>query len=264
MNGHSRHRNVRWARLLLSALVWLPLSTQAAETRVAAAADLTYALGELAPMFEASHPGQHITLIYGSSGKLAQQIDNGAPFDLFFSADRRMPDHLIAGGSAVAPAVVYAHGQLVLWSAHLDLRRMGMADLLSPRVRKLSIAEPEHAPYGQRAVEALQRAGVYDRIKPKLVYGENIAQTAQMAQTGGADVGILALSLVLGPTLAHQGSYRRVPESLYTPLEQAAVLTRHGRNNATAKAFLAFLQTPQARAVMQRYGFRLPPPAPAR
>ncbi len=261
----TRHTPCRWHRALLALLcTLLPVLAHAGEVRVAAAADLTYALGELAPMFEARHPGEHITLIYGSSGKLTQQIDNGAPFDLFFSADRSMPDRLIASGAAVAPAIVYAHGQLVLWSAGRDARRLRMADLAAPGIGKVAIAEPSHAPYGQRAVQALQRAGVYAAVKPRLVYGENIAHTAQLADTGGADVGILALSLALAPKLADRGSYSVVPQALYAPLEQAAVLTRHGRNNAAARSFLAFMQTSAARTVMQRYGFRLPPPVPAR
>lgn len=246
------------AVLLLSVLAVRAGTVHAGEVRVAAAADLTYALGELAPMFEASHRGARITLIYGSSGKLAQQIDNGAPFDLFFSADRRMPDHLIARGTALPPALVYAHGQLVLWSARRDARQLRVADLAAPGIGKVAIAEPEHAPYGQRAVEAMQRAGVYAAVKPKLVYGENIAHTAQLADAGGADVGILALSLALAPRLAGHGSYSVIPQALYTPLEQAVVLTRHGRDNADARAFLAFMQTARARAVLQRYGFNLP------
>jgi molybdate transport system substrate-binding protein len=262
VNHARRRRGIACLALLVA--IGLPPAARAEEARVAAAADLTYALDALAPMFEARHPGQTITLIYGSSGKLSQQIDNGAPFDLFFSADRSMPDRLIANGTAISPAVVYAHGQLVLWSAHRDMHGIRVADLASAAIGKVAIAEPRHAPYGQRAVEALQRAGVYAQVKPKLVYGENIAQAAQMAQSGGTDVGILALSLALGPKLAGQGTYRRVPESLYSPLEQAVVLTRHGRDNATAKAFLAYLQTPEARALLQRYGFRLPTTPPPR
>ena len=235
--------------------------SQAATVRVAAAADLRYAFNELLPLFQKSHPTHQFELILGSSGKFMQQIENGAPFDLFFSADVTMPTQLLANGKAVAPVTPYAVGRIVLWSAKVDASQLSLASLDRPEFRKIAIASPDHAPYGTRAKEALQHSGVWPRVQHKLVFGDNIAHTAQLIDSQAAEVGIIALSLALSDTLKAKGSYSLIPANAHQPLEQAFVITHHGRNNPGARALAQFMHTPAARQLMQRHGFGLPPQA---
>lgn len=248
----------RW--LLAGVLLLAAPATPAQEARIAAASDLKFALEALRPSFEQAHPGQTLTLIFGSSGKFAQQIEHGAPFDLFMSADVSLPQQLVAKGYAVEPVEPYAYGRLVLWSARTDASQLTLADLADPRWKHIAIAAPEHAPYGQRAVEALRSAGVWAAVQPRLVFGENIAHTAQLVQSQAADIGILALSLALSPQLAGQSGYALIPAELHPPLQQAWAITRHGRDNPTARAFGAYLASEPARAMLRRYGFTLPDP----
>jgi molybdate transport system substrate-binding protein len=227
---------------------------------VAAASDLVYAMNEIAANFEKA-TGCAVRVSTGSSGNFLTQIENGAPFDVFFSADIAYPKKLEAEGlAAPGSTVLYAIGKLVLWTrkgSRLDIGK-GLAALRDPSVRKIAIANPQHAPYGRAAQEALRRSGVYDAVKDKLVLGENISQTAEFVESGNADVGILALSLVLSPTLKDQGRIWKIPESLYAPIQQGAVAVRGSANPQGARQFLDYIHLPATAALLERYGFVLP------
>ena len=227
---------------------------------VAAASDLTYAMKEIAADFEKS-AACSVRVSYGSSGNFETQIENGAPFDVFFSADIEYPRKLEAQGLA-SPGSTYLYGigKLILWvrnDSKLDVSK-GLDMLRDPSVKKIAIANPLHAPYGRAAEEALRKAGVYDAIKDRLVLGENISQTAEFAETGNADAGILALSLVLSPALKDKGRYFQIPDNLYSPIQQGAVVIRASKNQQSAQAFLDFIKTPPETAILERYGFVLP------
>jgi len=227
---------------------------------IATAADLIYAMNELIAQFEKAS-GCKGRLSTGSSGNFSSQIENGAPFDLFFSADVDYPRKLEAEGLAVPGTVfVYGIGKIVLWvrnESRLDVSK-GVTALRDPSVRKIAIANPQHAPYGRAAEEALRKSGVYDAVKDRLVLGENISQAAQFVESGNADAGILALSLAVSPGLKEQGRYSKIPENLYAPIEQGAALLRASPNPQAARAFLEFVKTPDAAAVLERYGFTVP------
>jgi molybdate transport system substrate-binding protein len=248
--------------LAASALMLFVFAMQSAHAgekiTIAAAADLKFALDEIVVLFSKAHPDNQIETIYGSSGKFQTQIRQGAPFDLYFSADIAYPRALKAEGFAASEVQPYALGRIVLWSSSRDASKMTLADLADPTLQKIAIANPKHAPYGKRAEEALKAAGVWGKIETKLVYGENIVQTAQFVQTGNARVGIIALSLALSPELAKQGGYALIPDTLHQPLEQGFVITKHAAANPLAQIFASFMAGKEARAVMARYGFVLP------
>lgn len=246
---------------LLSLLVFLslafPLRADGKAT-IAAAADLKFALEEIVARFHATHPGDKLETIYGSSGKFHTQIRQGAPYDLYFSADIAYPLALAAAGFAASGVKPYAIGRIVLWSMLPDGRKLQLQDLVAARFKRIAIANPKHAPYGKRAEEALRAAGVWEKVRDKLVFGENIAQTAQFVQTGNAQIGILALSLARHPELADKGSHAPIPERLYQPLEQGFIITRRAADNPLAARFSEYMDSPEARAVMVKYGFVLP------
>jgi molybdate transport system substrate-binding protein len=227
---------------------------------VAAASDLTYAMNEIAASFEKA-TGCTVRVSTGSSGNFLSQIENGAPFDVFFSADIDYPRKLEAEGlAAPGSTYLYAVGKIVLWArndSRLDISK-GLAALRDPRVRKVAIANPQHAPYGRAAEEALRKAGVYDAVKDRFVLGENISQAAQFVESGNADAGILALSLVLSPGLKEKGRFWRVPDNLYAPIQQGVVVVRASRNPQGAQAFLDYIKNPATTALLERYGFVLP------
>ena len=232
----------------------------AGELKVAAASDLTFAFKDVGARFE-KQTGNSLKLTYGSSGNFFSQIQNGAPFDLFFSADVSYPQKLEAAG-LTEPGTIYdyATGKLVIWvpnASKLDLSR-GLSVLLDPGIRKIAVANPQHAPYGAAAVAALHHAGIYDQVKDKFVLGENISQTAQFVQSGNADVGLLALSLALAPAMKTSGRYVEVPASDYPPLIQAGVILKSSRNKELANQFLKFLREPGTVALMEQYGFAVP------
>ncbi len=248
--------------LLAACALALSLSAQAGEIMVAAAADLKFAMDEIVAAFAKANPADRVWPVYGSSGKFATQIRQGAPYDLYFSADIAYAHGLVEAGFAATEVRPYAVGRLVLWSAGLDAARLTLADLADPRIARIAIANPKHAPYGKRAEEALRAAGVWEAVEPRLVQGENIAQTAQFVQTGNATVGIIALSLALNPTLAAQGGHHLIDAALHAPLEQGFILTRQAEGKALATAFADYIGTAAARAVLVRYGFELPPEKP--
>ena len=233
---------------------------QAAGSRhitLAAAADLHYAMDHVIAAYRHDHPADSIDVVYGSSGQLLTQIEQGAPFELFFSADSDYPKQLVAHGNAGGQPAPYAVGRIVLWSASIDMHGVQVADLAQSRFGRIAIANPQHAPYGKRAEQALRSAGIWDQLQSRLVYGENIGQTAQFAQSGNAQVGIIAQSLALDPAMA-KGSYALVPPTAYEPLLQSFVLTKRGADNALAQDFARYMQSAPARAVLARYGFTLP------
>jgi len=246
--------------LLACIYIWIPAQAAAAELKVAAAADLTFVFKDVAAQFE-KQTGNQLKLTYGSSGNFFSQIQNGAPFDLFFSADISFPKKLEAAG-LIEPGTIYdyARGEIVIWvpnDSKLDLSK-GLAVLLDPSIRKIAVANPVHAPYGAAAVAALHHDKIYDQVKSKFVMGENIAQTAQFVQSGNADVGIVALSLALAPAMKTKGRYVVVPPDDYPPLIQAAVIIKSSTNKELARQFLKFIKQPDTVALMAQYGFTLP------
>lgn len=246
--------------LAVSLTLILPGAAQAEGLRIAAAADLKFAMDELVRDYGKSLPGvqDRVEVVYGSSGKFFAQIQQGAPYDLFFSADISYPRQLLAAGAGVGVVIPYAVGRLTLWSSRRDAENMSLDDLADPSIRRIALANPKHAPYGKRAEEALRAAGVWEKVEHKLVYGENIAQAAQYVQTGNADVGMIALSLALHPELARQGGYRIIPAHLHQALDQGFVMTRRAVGNSAAQRFSDYMRSAAARAVMERYGFALP------
>lgn len=229
---------------------------------VAAAADLKYAMADLAAEFEKSHPGSSPDIVFGSSGKLYQQIANGAPFDLFFSADISLPRLLKDSGLAQSEVRPYAYGRLALWSSGRLPGKLSLERLAADDVRFVAIANPKHAPYGMRAQEILENLGLWAKVSPKLVFGENVAQAAQFVDTGSAQAGIIALSLVLKPELKNKGSYIVIPDNLHMPLEQGYVLLKHAGNNRAAAEFGDFVASYKGRAILRSWGFTLPGEAP--
>jgi molybdate transport system substrate-binding protein len=237
---------------------FVAISAYAGEITVAAAADLKWAMEDVSKAYIKDHPDDKINVIYGSSGKFFAQLQNGAPFDMYFSADIAYPRELAAKGLAASEVKLYAIGRIVLWSPSRDASKMTLASLAEPKIQHISIANPKHAPYGKRAEEALKAAGVWAQVEPRLVYGENIAQAAQFVQTGNAEVGVIALSLALSPQLAASGGYYLIPDKLHEPLEQGFIITQRAAANPLAKRFADFMNSQAARAIMIKYGFVLP------
>jgi len=250
------------SRCLVLLFVLLTLrSVYAQEIRVAAAADLKSALGEVSAQFQ-KLAGKKIDVIYGSSGNFYAQSQNGAPFDVFLSADIDYPRKLEAAGLAEPGTLYeYAVGRIVIWmpgDARADLAKLGWKALLEPGVERIAIANPEHAPYGRAAVAALRNAGLYEQVRRRLVYGENIAQAAQFVASGSAQVGILALSLAVSPAMK-EGKRWEIPANMHPPIEQGVVILKSAKDKEGAQAFLAFLKSDAGRKILESYGFMLPP-----
>jgi molybdate transport system substrate-binding protein len=232
----------------------------AQEITVAAAADLQFAFQDAAARFQ-QETGKKVKLIFGSSGNFFTQIQNGAPFDVFFSADIDYPKKLEAAG-LTEPGTLYqyATGKIVLWvpkESKLDLGR-GLKVLLDPTIKKIAVANPEHAPYGRAAVAAMKHDNVYDKVADKFVLGENISQTATFVASGSADIGVLALSLALAPPMKQKGRYAEIPADEYPPLEQAAVILKSSRHKEIARQFIDFVKTPHILELLRSYGFSVP------
>jgi molybdate transport system substrate-binding protein len=233
----------------------------AQDLSVAAASDLSSAMGELIAGFERTS-GHTIRLSTGSSGNFFTQIQNGAPFDVFFSADADYPRQLKKAGLVEPGSLsIYAIGKIVLWvrnDSRLDVNR-GWALLSDPHVKKISIANPLHAPYGRAAEAAMRNAGVYDQAENRLVLGENISQAAQFVDSGNADVGVIALSLAASAPMKDHGKWWPIPEDSYPRLEQAAIVLRSSKQKDVARAFLAYVLSADGRAILKRNGFSEPP-----
>jgi len=245
------------AGYVLTLLLTLPSHGQ--EITIAAAADLRAALDEITSHFktETSIP---VKVVYGSSGNLFQQIQNGAPFDLFFSANSDYPKKLESAGLIVPGTYYeYARGHIVLFTSStstLDLRQ-GLKVLLDPSVKRIAIADPSHAPYGQAAVAALKSQGIYDQISRKIVAGENIAQAASFVTAGAADIGIVAKSLAVLPSANSQTRFVEIPANEYPPIQQACVVLKSTKQEA-ARRFVTYIQSPEVSKILQRYGFEVP------
>src|SRR6202011_274158 len=232
----------------------------AQSVKVAAAADLKFAMAELAAQFEKQSETK-LDVTYGSSGNFLTQLQNGAPFDLFFSADSEYPKKLEAAG-LTEPGTLreYAVGRIVIWTpsdSGINAAKDGWKSLLDQRVKKIAIANPEHAPYGRAAVAALKKAGIYEQVKDKLVYGENISQAAEFVQSGNAQAGIVALSLALSPAMK-DGNKWEIPADSYPAIKQAAVILKASKNKDAARRFLDFVKGSQGREILQRLGFTVP------
>lgn len=255
------------ARSVAAAVVLASMLTLGAAARadgvpvVAAAADLQFALPEIAAAFR-NETRDQVSLAFGASGNLARQIRQGAPYQLYLAADEAYVLDLARDGFTRGPGEVYALGRLVLFAPHAsplvvdgDLGGLRIA-LTTGRVRGFAIANPDHAPYGARAREALRHARLWDAVEPRLVYGENAAQAAYYTASGSADGGIIAYSLALSPAVGRLGRFALIPASYHTPLRQRMVLLTSA--GATAERFYAYLQQPQARALLERHGFARP------
>jgi molybdate transport system substrate-binding protein len=250
-------------RGFLAALLLLaPAAARAAELVVAAASDLKFAMDELIADFQKRTPDAVVKVSYGSSGNFFAQLQQQAPFDLFFSADFEYPRRLEAEGHTLASTTfVYAVGRLAVWvprASPVDLDAQGLRALLAPEIRKIAIANPRHAPYGRAAEAALRHFGIYESVQPKLVLGENVAQAAQFAQSGAADAALIAHSLALAPAMQAEGRFREVPVASYPRMEQGGVILKWTEQPKLARAFRDFVQGAQGRAILRRWGFSLP------
>ncbi len=253
-------RRRKLATVALAVIVILARVSAAQEIKVAAAADLQFALKDIAARFE-KESGKTVTLTFGSSGNFFAQLQNGAPFDVFFSANLDYPKKLETAG-LVEPGTYYEYGtgRIVIWvpnDSKLDVSS-GLRGLLKPDIKKIAIANPQHAPYGQAAVSALKEEGVYDKVSEKFVLGENISQTASFVVSGAADVGIVALSLALGPNMKNKGRFVEVPAADYPPIQQACVVLKSSSAKAASREFVQFMQRPQTRELLRSYGFGVP------
>lgn len=259
--GSQRRHFLAW---LAGACVVAPRWAAAADEAgpvIAAASDLKFVLDDIAAQFTAQ-TGHRLRISYGSSGNFFRQIVQGAPFELFLSADEDFVHQLHGQGLTEDTGALYGVGRLVLFAAKGSPLRVdaGLTDLRAAladgRLRKFAIANPEHAPYGHAAMQVLERAGLWQAIQPRLVLGENVSQAAQFAASGSAQGGIFALSLALWPVLQQAGSQVLLPEQMHSPLRQRMVLTR--RAGLVAQQFYRYLQRDEARATLQRFGFSLP------
>jgi molybdate transport system substrate-binding protein len=246
---------------LLALLLLLSSSfATAQEITVAAAADMSAALPQLVDAYT-KKTGHTVKLSFGASGNLTNQIRNGAPFDVFLSADEDYPQQLIAEGLASKDTLYrYAVGRLVLWvpsDSPLDLSKLGIKALLDPSVKKISIANPATAPYGRAAAATLRHFGIYDQVSSRLVVGENISQAAQFVESGNAQAGLIALSHALAPAMKDKGRYWTVPLDAYPTLNQAAVVLSKSKQQDAARKFLEFLRSPEAASLLRSYGFSL-------
>jgi molybdate transport system substrate-binding protein len=251
-----------FAALILALIVGGSVRAQKQEVRVAAAADLKFAMGDLARQY-GQHTGNSVDATFGSSGNFFSQLQNGAPFDVFFSADIDYPRKLEAAGLGEPGTLYeYAVGRIVIWmppDATVDVAKLGWAVLLDARVQKIAIANPEHAPYGRAAVAALRKAGIYEQVAAKLVYGENISQAAQFVQSGNAQAGMVALSLATSPAMK-DGKRWEIPAEMHSPIQQAAIVLKDAKNKKAGEAFLEFVKSEAGRATLAKYGFSFPSP----
>lgn len=237
--------------LLLIAVIAIQLTTSAQKVRVAAAANLRYVLEEIKKQYEKEHPRTKVEITFGASGTLTQQILNGAAYDLFMAADKEFPAKLRQKGATVGPIQTYAVGKLVMWSSEVDLSK-GLNSVLSSDVKKIAIANPVGAPYGEAAVDVLKKHALYDKVAGKIVWGENISQAAQFAFTGNAEIGFIALSLAKAPDMKGKGKYYVVP---CPPIEQACVLIKGWERNGEAAKFMKYVLSPKCNPYWEEYGY---------
>lgn len=241
------------AALLLALLISATV-LHAEQVTVAAASSLRPTLDSVVKAFEDKHPGDRVVLVYGASGRLTTQILNGAPFDVFLSANTAFPERIATEQTQALQPQLYAGGQLALWSANQDARKIGWQGMLSHEIRRIAIAQPDIAPYGQRAKEALIHYGIWDEVQDKLVYGESVSQTARMALSGAADVALVAASLVRQEVMQEQ-PYLMVDPSSHQSLNQSMIVTARGSQNRVALAFAQFVMSAQGQSILTEAGF---------
>jgi molybdate transport system substrate-binding protein len=234
----------------------------AEEITVAAAADLTYAMKDLAAQFQ-KQTGSTVNISFGASGNFYAQIASGAPYDVFFSADSEYPAKLAAAGKIDKASLrVYAVGSLVLWlpnSSPVNLQKLKMDAVLDPAVKKIAIANPDHAPYGRAAMAALEHYQLVGVVKDKLVLGENVSQAAQFVQSGNAQAGFIAESVALSPTMKNSGKFWMIPSASYPGLVQSAGILTSSKHKQRAQAFIDFVTSADGKRVLAQYGFGVPP-----
>lgn len=258
-----RKRKINMNSRLVSTLIFLIASVifqgkiNAQTLSIAAAADLRYAMDDVINAYKKVHTSTDIKVNYGSSGTAFQQITNGASYDIFFSADIMYPNKLKEQGFTISEPKLYAIGYIVVWSSQIDISQ-GINSLLNKKVSKIAIANPGHAPYGKRAEESMKYYKIHDKVKDKLIFGDNISQAAQFVLTGNADIGIIALSLACSPALRDKGRYIVIDEKSHSPLEQAYVVLKQNKPNKEAYIFAEFMASPETRAIFKSYGFKLP------
>ena len=257
-----KNRDVMKSLQLLSAAVLLMLCSVVASAKpltVAVAANVKYAFDDLAVEFR-KETGIEVQGVFSSSGKITAQVRNGAPFDVFISADTEFPNALYQNGLAAFRPKVYAYGVLVMWTTkEFDLSK-GLTLLTDVNIQKIAIANPKLAPYGQAAMQALESAKLVTAVEPKLVYGESITQAMQFVDSGAADIGFVAKSLAIAPELTGKGKWVDIPKTSYQPIAQAVVVLKHSAEtqSASANKFVNFLFTPKARAIFKKFGYGLP------
>lgn len=253
-------RLARCLAVLTMAFVCDPAQAVNSEVTIAAASDLNFAFKAIIVSYE-QQTGTRVRLSLGSSGNFFSQIQHGAPYDLYFSADIRYPQQLIESGHALEGSLYrYAVGRIVLWAqkgSKVEVSN-GLGVLLDPAIKKIAIANPKHAPYGRAAMAALEHFKLSDLVRDRLVLGENISQAAQFVQSGAADAGIIALSLAVAPVMKDTGRYWEIPPDAYPALEQGAIILKSSKNQKEARAFMDFLRGKEARDIMKQFGFVLP------
>jgi molybdate transport system substrate-binding protein len=244
-------------KLVLLFLAALCLSLSAQTVKVAAAGNLRYIFEDIKAKYVVTHPSVKIDVTLGASGILTQQIINGAEFNFFMAADVKFPQKLKEQGCTAGNVETYAFGKLVLWSNTLDVSK-GIEILKDEKVKRIAIAKPEIAPYGERAFECLKYYNLYESAKDKLVYADDIAQAAQFAETGNAEVAFIAYSLVFGPEMQDKGNYSLLDTNSYKPVEQACVLLKTWQKNPEAAKFMNFVLSDECKPIFQKYGFIVP------
>ncbi len=244
-------------KIILFILVALSVSAQAQTVKVAAAANLRYILEEINAKYIETHPKVKVEVTLGASGALTTQIINGADFNFFMSADIKFPQKLKEQGCAEGVVKTYGFGKLALWSTVLDVSK-GIEVLKKPDIKRISIAKPELAPYGERAVQCMKYYGLYDVSKKKLVYADNITQAAQFAETGNAELAFIAYALLFGPEMQGKGSFYLLDAQSYKPVEQACVLLKAWKPNPEAAKFMRFVLSAECKPIFEKFGFIVP------
>lgn len=246
-------------KIILSlALALVVMSAAAQKVNIAAAANLRYVLEEIKTAYVKKNPKAKVNLTFGASGGLVQQISNGASFDFFMAADDEFPVKLKAKGLTTGAISVYAYGKLVLYSATLPADKKGLDILKDPAVKKIAVANPTTAPYGERSIALLNTLKLYDSLKEKVVIAENITAAAQYAFTGNTELGFVALSLALAPEMTGKGNYYIIPQNLYQPIAQACVLIKKASVNTEAAKFQKFVLSAETKAIWDKYGYTTP------
>ena len=242
-------------RIIILIVLLSAMSAQAQTVKVAAAANLRFVFEEIKASYAIANPKASVTANFGSSGALLQQILNGAEFDIFMAADNQFPVKLKDQGVASGEIRTYALGKLVLWSNTVDVSK-GLDMLTDPSVKRIAIAKPDLAPYGDRAIEVLKSSGLYEKVKAKIIYADNISQTAQFAQTGNAEVAFLAMSLTLFPEM--KGSVYVIDSKMYNPVEQAMVLVKNWKVNPEAAKFMKYVLSNNCKPIFEKNGYIVP------